>query len=326
MRLMLIAIILAAIGWSGYWFVGARAVGHNTAAWFTSQPDAEYEALTLRGFPNRFDLTVTGPQLAEPVRGLGWSAPFLQVFALSYRPHHVIAVWPHEQSLHLPGETVMLGSADLRASLVVSPDDNLALDRATLVGNGLRLVSDLGWSARAEELRAALRRNGESTHSHDFAVELTGLAPELGLMALLDPSGQLPARIDMLRLDLTTELDRPLDRHAAQHPPQLTGFVLHEARLDWGETRLRLAGAVQIDRLGLASGGLTLTAEGWEALTAGLEASGLLDARTAAWLNLGLAGLEPTEEGAVEMPLTLRNGVLWFGPMALAELPPLNGF
>jgi hypothetical protein len=55
---------------------------------------AEYESDAHRGFPNRFDTTITGLDLADPETGVAWSAPFFQILSLSYQPNHVIAVFP----------------------------------------------------------------------------------------------------------------------------------------------------------------------------------------------------------------------------------------
>jgi hypothetical protein len=93
--------VVAATAWGAYWFVGARALDRRVAAVLAEHPAAEAESYQIRGFPNRFDLTVNAPRIQAGA--LQWQAPFLQVMALSYRPHHVIVVLPHDQTAQIAG-------------------------------------------------------------------------------------------------------------------------------------------------------------------------------------------------------------------------------
>ncbi|HSF64747.1 MAG TPA: DUF2125 domain-containing protein, partial [Paracoccaceae bacterium] len=102
MRWLLWIVVAAATLWSGYWFAGSRAlergavqaIAMQAAQGFVSQAD-----VSVQGFPNRFDLTLTEPRFGDPARGLVWEAPFAQLFALSYKPWHLIAAFPPEQRL-----------------------------------------------------------------------------------------------------------------------------------------------------------------------------------------------------------------------------------
>ena len=145
-RLLVVSVVGAAL-WSGYWLVAMRGAQAGFESWFAARRaerwQAEYAGLSVRGFPNRIDTTFDRPVLADPGTGLAWEAPFFQIFALSYRPNHVIAVWPGQQRLSTPQAKYDIASADMRASLVMAPEPALPLERGNLVAGALAVLSAL---------------------------------------------------------------------------------------------------------------------------------------------------------------------------------------
>jgi hypothetical protein len=131
MRKLLFLMIAATALWSGYWYLGSNAVRDGVAGFFADAARqgivAENAGVTVAGFPNRFDLTIDEVKLADPVTGAGWQAPFVQVFAMTWKPWHIIAALAPQQVVTLPDQTVTLGSEDLMASLRAKPSTDLPL-------------------------------------------------------------------------------------------------------------------------------------------------------------------------------------------------------
>lgn len=326
MRALAIAVAVAALLWGGWWVVGARGLERGIEAagdaargrgWHLAYAD-----LTVRGFPNRFDTTVTAPELAPPDGAWAWSAPFVQVLALSYRPNHVIVAAPPEQALALPGATLRATSDDLRASIVVAPGLDLALDRANLAGAGLA-VTDGRDALTVAALRAAVRRaeggGASGGAAYDVALGAEGIGVPEGLRAALSPD--LPAEAGAVTLDATVTLDRPLDRRLAG-PPAVVGVALRDAALRWGDLRVAASGRLAADPAGLAEGALELRLADPDAAVAALGE--LVPPGQAAFAARFLAGLPEAEGGGVAVPLGVRGGVVSFGPVPLVALPPLS--
>ena len=71
--------------WAGYWFVGQRMIEGRIAEELEQLPSGvqiAQEGFNVSGFPSRFDLTVTRPQV-RLASGWGFSAEFAQVFAMT---------------------------------------------------------------------------------------------------------------------------------------------------------------------------------------------------------------------------------------------------
>ena len=100
MRMLLTVILIATAGWSGYWALASSGAKTAFETWFDQRRSegwvADYGDLTVSGFPNRVDTSFSNISLADPATGIAWTAPFFQILALSYRPNHVIAVWPSD--------------------------------------------------------------------------------------------------------------------------------------------------------------------------------------------------------------------------------------
>ncbi len=142
MRILIALVLIAAIGWSGYWFYGARslrgAIRAEIADLRAAGVSVETQSISVTGFPNRFDTMVDAPRLAWP-SGLSWSAPFLQVFALSYRPNQVIAALPPTQSISGRFGEATIETGRARASGLFRNDGDLTLDHANLVADEVRI-------------------------------------------------------------------------------------------------------------------------------------------------------------------------------------------
>jgi hypothetical protein len=309
--------VLASVLWGGLWFVGARAVemAIDQALADPRSPLAAQER-RVAGFPNRFDVTLTAPRLATP--GMLWSAPFVQAFVLSYRPHHLILVFPPEQQLALTGSDWRLATGDGRMSVVLAPSRRLELDRAALVMSGLDLSGPA--ALRVEALRAAIRTDDRG--GYQAVIELEGAEPDPARLAALTVDAELPRRFSVLRIEAEVHFDRPLDMDALSGgrlpEPRVT---LTGARVAWAGVDMRLSGRLDPAAPGGPEGNVVLSVEGWPELLALADRTGALPPDLRAWIGSTAPALARAgQPDAVDIPLRVEAGQVRLGPVVLFDL------
>lgn len=317
--------ILAAL-YGGYWVIGSRAALHGAEAALVqmkAEGRADYASVSIAGFPSRFDLTIDAPTLVSPDGWSGWSAPFVQLLALSYRPNHLIAVFPDSQSFFAGPDRFTLKGERIRASVALSSDRSLALEHAELEGHALELNARAGWQIMAQKLILASRRANASGTSHELALVLSDLAPGADLRALIDPSGQFPAVAGTTRTNLIASFDRPLDRALTQDPARLTALNSIDISLTWGSMALTIKGDLAIDSYGYPAGRLALEARDWHAIYGLLRNGGMIAPEVATQFENGLAEVARAgrDPDVLELPLTFQDGAVWLGPLALGPTP-----
>lgn len=327
MRALVWVVVAAAVTWGGYWFVGARALETGAQAWFQAQAEAglvaERSDLSVSGFPNRFDLTVTDLRLADPDSGFGWTAPFVQVLSLSYKPWHIIAAFANEQQVRTPWQDFALASDRLQGSLVIVPGTNLALDRLTLVGDAMRVTSDLGWTAGVDTLRFATKQAESGGKRHEIGLEILGLGPDPRVTAAVP---DFPEKLEKLRLDAIITLTAPLDRRAAQSQPRPTQIEVKEVQLVWGTLVLFGSGTILAAADGVAEGRIALRLTNWREAIPLAVAAGLIKPEVApTWVNMfALLAAQTGDPEDLDLPLVFANGRMSLGPLPLGPAPRMN--
>ncbi|MES2665838.1 MAG: DUF2125 domain-containing protein [Pseudomonadota bacterium] len=325
MRWMIWVVAILAMLWGGYWVVGSTALERAAVQWFADQPaqgrEASYSALTVEGFPSRFDMTITDPRLADPATGFGWDAPFVQLLTLSYTPWHMIAALPNSQSFRTPAGTITLQSDKMQASVIVTPGPRLALDRTTLLGTGLA-ASGPGWSLAARELRLATRIDASGPNAHQIGVEVLDLTPDTALSAALTEASPLPALIGRLRLDATARLTTPLDRFATDI--QATEITVKDASIVWGDLSGTASGKLVAGAGGRAEGRIDLRLQNWRLLIPVLVATGAVTPDLAPTVENMLAALAGDDPANLQVPLTFAKGRISLGPLPVGIAPMMR--
>lgn len=310
--------VAATAVWCGAWFVGARSL-EQALDEALARPGMPLHAAShaVRGFPNRLDVTLTAPSVT--LADFTWTAPFVQVFALIYRPHHVIAVFPPVQQGRAGGADWRLAAGDARASVIAAPTRNLEIERAVAVLDGVDLTLAEA-RLRLDALRLAARRTNPGVY--EAVAEAVAVFPDAGWLAGADPGGIWPRRFDVLRLDLEADFVRPLDlealRSAPSPPPRL---ILTGARAAWDGAGLRLSGRVELDAPGGPTGDVVLAVEGWADVVDRLARAGLISPEQRRWIERIAPSLARNGEStALDIPLRLVAGQVRLGRMVLFDL------
>ncbi|SHI62691.1 hypothetical protein SAMN05444000_102112 [Shimia gijangensis] len=328
MKRLLIVILVAAFGWSAYWFVGATGAKSGFVAWFDARQSegwqAEVSDISVNGFPNRFDTTFSDLALADPETGVAWQSPFFQLFALSYKPNHVIAVWPHEQTLAFPDQTLQIASSDMKASLVLGADTSLPLERANLAIEKLAVQSTIDWQLAADTLRLALHKQPEEKNIYRLALVAEGFAPPISYNLL---SGQsLPQTLKTVQADLLVGFDASWDRHALEDArPQPTSVEITNAQIAWGNLDLQATGHVSVDNTGYPTGEITIRATNWREIISVARSSDQIPASVLDAIEQGLellAGISGNPR-TLDIPLNFKSGTIRIGPIPIAPAPRL---
>lgn len=322
MKRLLVVIFLAGALWSGYWLLAQRGARAGVEAWFAALRadgwQAQYDGFAVQGFPNRIDTHFSAPVLADPKTGLRWEAPWFQLAALSYKPNHIIAVWPQSQRLTTPAGTFEIASTDMRASLVMDPAPGLPFLRSNFVAREVNVTGPDG-TVSLQGLQLAAGRldasgDGDGSSRYRLAINADGLAPPAALR------GALPSVLDVARVDLTVDFDRrwamtDLDRPLPQ--PRRISVTRAEAR--WGDLAIEIEGTLDIHADGFAFGDLTITLERPDKVLdllrrSGLVALGQVDAAER-WLG-------PVQSEAPRtLTLGFRGPNLMLGPIVLGRAP-----
>ena len=324
-RGLTIAVGVLAAGYGGYWFVAANAAGKGAVA-LVERLRAEgltvaYSDLATRGFPSRIYTTVTDLAVSDPDSGIGWQAPWFQVFALSYRPNQIIAAWPESQEVTLPGEMLTIRSEGMRASAHVGLSTDLPLAQATVEATPLSVsAATAGWTAGAAHVIAAFRKVDAGTADYDLFAEFDSLTLPAPVVLVIDPEGSLPPAVDIARLDATVTFDQPIDASGGQ--PVLQSVTIREARITWGGMAVAVTGSLATGESGRAEGELVAEFTDWSGLVDLAVAAGALSAeQEPMWRNAMSAAANGDEN--LSAPLHLRNGLVFLGPVPIGVAPVL---
>lgn len=322
MRGLLWVTVVLAVLWGGWWVVGSRGVKAAAEGWLAEH--GRYQDLTVAGFPNRFDLTVTGIDLSDPASGIGWRAPFAQIFAMTWKPWHLIAALPGGQILTLPEGEVTLDGTGMMGSLLLVPGGDMALSEAVVQGAALRLSPGLGVVQGAEKAVVSIRADTDRAETgRDHAYRLGLSVQQVQLLADWAKTAGMSGLIEEGFVDATATLSAPLDRHAGESRPSLRQLDLTAARLNWGELQLFAKGTLARDEAGFAAGQIDIRVENWRLLPPVLVALGVITEDFAPVLTRGLEVMAETgsDPAVLTLPFIAKDGTMRLGPLPLGAAP-----
>lgn len=329
MRKLIFLLVLGTVLWSGYWFVGSSAVRQGAEKWFAEQAErgltAEKTDLRVTGFPNRFDMTVDGLRLGDPKSGSVWQAPFVQIFAMTWKPWHIIAALPPEQVVTVDGQDITLTSQGMRASLRARPALDLPLAAVIVESGAFTATSTAGWTVGADSAVASILGAEGRPTAYDLALDIKGLAPDPAQMARLTAEAGLPATITTVQLRAVATLSAPMDRNAPKTSPMLIAFDLGQALILWGDLSVTASGSILPDDAGLASGRIEIAVKGWQRLVPLLVAAGVIKPELALTVENMLAALakDSGDPDLLQVPLVLEGGRMSLGPLPLGPAPQM---
>lgn len=325
--LIALALLLAAL-YSGYWFIGRAQVEtrlHTALQDLDAGPYAlRFDSLNTRGFPSRFDTTITNLRFEDPANGTAWAADPFQFFALSYRPNEVIALFPPEQTLTLNGQTVTLLTQDMRASGKVAANTALTFQNATVTMDTPRLQLADGAQYAMARLLAAMRLSPDTTDQYDVFFETELLSLPENLRRQIDPHDALPETIQHLRFDSDVTLNAPIALNGAEGTtPKITHLFVTEFALSWGDVSMVVIGEVTPDANGLLNGSVTLTARNWETLLDLAIAAGSLTEDQRSFAQTIGANIDETPhiDDTLTATLTITDGQMSLSGLPLGAAP-----
>ena len=317
MTRMLAAIFAVALAWSGVWVWMSMSLRGEIEAWFdTRRADgwaAEYGDLSIKGFPNRLDVTLSDLVLADPDTGTVWEAPFLQIFRLIYRPGHHIVAFPDSQQLRQNGQDYAIGSEGLRASVISDAESQVL--RANIESAVLNIAGSEGTLALAGVALGASRGESESSYVLGLGIDQ---------MAGAD-SAFAPDNAQAVVVRMIADFDQPWRITPQKDRPQPRQLDVRLAELRAEPLVLKMTGALDLDPQGRASGEMTLRADNWREGLAQAKAEASLPDWVVDLTETGLGALAALGNGtSLDLTVRLDRGQAWLGIFPLGALPPLR--
>ena len=165
-------ILLVFALYSIYWFVASTQIRAAVDDWVSDQEAAGYvierEALTVSGYPYRFQITFREPRITAPQSDGGWHAELaaLQAHAVPYDlSHWIIRVDGHTDNVPLSGQGLYADNWELSEARALSVVryliDDLAIPPRRLSANGFGeyqpINDDDTAEARAQNRRIELK-------------------------------------------------------------------------------------------------------------------------------------------------------------------------
>lgn len=337
--------LLLCVLYSFYWLWASERMEAMVIGWADEQraagTEVSWSSLEVTGYPFRLEAHIGDPVIRA--RDWSWQGERFVLHMLPYNFRHYIGVFRGRQAVSLGGPAAgrplfLEGAAErARASLV--------LEQA----GGLRLSVDLtGLAARqlgaaqgpvtarfaAEHLQIHLRQwiegetNGNPNAKLAFAVQAEKAElPAHGLKGLGSVIDLARGQILLNELPLVAGAD-PLSLADWLRAWQSNGGGARLQGLDlrWDEIDLSASGRMALDGSGRPSGEIDTIVAGHAEIIEVLAANRLLPGEQAETAKNALAALNLVsrdERGRLLMPVTLKKGNLYLGPVKLGELAPV---
>jgi hypothetical protein len=334
----LVVVLLAAVGgYSGYWFHVAGEIPPGIAQWADERRaegfEVAYAGVEVSGFPYRLLVEVAEPSIG---RGQGpspwiWRGAALSAVAQPWDFRHLIFSFDGTHEVRYVDRGVAkVVSAEARVPML-----SVVLDGAGEVERFSTDIQDLevaasGWSRKLQARRLQLhgRRNPGAEEDRPAGSRDLALRAE---DVTLPPEARAPLGAEIAALDaeatvIGTLPAAPIDAAIAAWRDDGGTVEVRKLAIDWGPLDFESSGTVALDRDMRLIGAGKARVEGYDATIDALRAGRWIRGNEAftAKTVLGLLAKETADGNkAVTVALTAQEGLLYVGPLPLLRLPPL---
>jgi hypothetical protein len=325
----LIIVLVLAAGWTAVWIYAAGRADAVIAAWIDreARDGRTYSCAqrSLGGYPFRIELRCAEPaaDLTDSGRRVTLKARQLTAVAQVYQPDLVIAEVTGPMTIAgLPGdpEEYTAEWTLLQASLRGRPHNP---QRISIVVDRPRMQRAGAPVANAERFEFhARRRPGSDEPLFDIAGRVVNGGVQ-GFAAWM--SAPFNAELAAVLHGLKDFSAKPLSRRLREWQAAGGRLELANARLQQGQALAVAKGSLGLNADGRLDGTVTVTMAGFDQLVSAiLGAENRGRAQTGLLAGLSLLGRAELEgRRAIAMPLSFRDGRVFFGPVPIARTVPL---
>ncbi|MDJ0946106.1 MAG: DUF2125 domain-containing protein [Kiloniellales bacterium] len=337
---LLFLLLLPLLGVPAAWVLSGAVLRHSFEAWVQDRREdgyaLRYAEPELAGFPFGLDVRIDDPSVESP-EGWQWRGPALTGGATLWDPltlalqapgRHLVDWGPREGRLSL-----RLDAAKASGTAALALDGRLRradaalheiLAEGPLPGPVQIERLDLVYRDRDEEDPTGEVREGGPRPPGDLLMTVLGVDLPPGLALPLGP------RVELFLVE--GRLEGPLPAEASRRSLALwrdAGGLLdiHRLELRWGPLQLEAEGQLALDRELRPTGQLTSNLRGGADLVDHLAERKMIAERAAGALKLAFFALSRSAEDGgppvVELPVNLKDGLLYLGPVALFRLRPV---
>ena len=336
-RLLTTVAILAAVlgGYTAYWFVLAgearEAIARWSGNWRASGFEISHAEPDLGGFPLSLRASVAAPSVGGGHGAQAWRWRGAGI-AASFRPWNLSRF-----TFRIDGRNeITVGDAgrrryQLEATSAVAAIRLGAGDRVERIDADFAAIKvrEDSWTeplriGRVRVEGSGYRRGSAGPRATDVALIIEDAALPVA------PRGPLGRTIARVRADVTvfgTFPERPLEAALAAWRDdggtvELRGLVVH-----WGPLDLSADGTLALDAELRPIGALSASIAGVDEAVASLLAEGSIGAAEAAALRVAFnlfARITSSAGDRVNVPITVQDGRIFVGPVAVARIGPLT--
>jgi hypothetical protein len=333
---LLLVLLCAAV--IGTWIWARQALDQGIAKWRAEQIErgyaVDYDGPDYGGFPFALSVSFANPRVVTP-QGLTWQGPPVFGAAKLWDPFTIDLRFPGLHRLSLSpssvtgdGETRQADiSAESASGRVVLQSDGrvesaaVDLGKLRLSGDAIEPVSLLRLTARLGPLRPG---KGETLEEVDLVGEALGVELPPGRGDLLGDE------IARLSFDSTLVGGIPPGKPEVALPAWRDRggrWRFHRLALKWGPLDLQSAGRLELDELLRPAGEFQTELKGAGAIIDRLIQTGKIKPEAALAARLALVAMgrpdNVTGETVLEAPLSLRQGMLYLGPIPIVPIAPV---
>ena len=324
---------LALLFYSGYWWRLSReapeVVEEIAQKWSERGVETDYLGVDVSGYPYRLQVGLNGVKI-QSLHSLYQSRLKIPVVKFTAHPWNLshwvgIAGIPFQLEIRIPETEVGVEVERGRTSIVLGEKQraerfSLQLDKVTFQSMSGKAYGQL------DQLQVHLREIPDPKIAHDIGLLMENLV--VGNLVNMEQ----PIEIDGLIMKATLLGSIPLKWDVPSLNSWRTeGGVLEIQRLhvSWLGVDVQLSGTIALDKLLRPIGAGTAIVEGYGQVLANMNRGGLIGRAVTIGATLALDLLSTTSEETgqkiVQAAVTLQDGVLSVGPVALMHVGAIIG-
>lgn len=323
----ILAVLVAFALYSAYWVYARGQIESYVNDWEAEQLaagyDIEHSNIRIGGYPYRFSVAADEVVMRAPEAEGGWvlSLDSFEANALPYDFSHWIVALGENFSLERDGDGMAFTASSARFSIAgeARVTNRIGISIEGLSVTGIGNAQPALTSAGIIGLSAIARDTGEMLVQ--VQLDAVQLVPDAVDPILINSFGD---HVDVVRADFILtewpELARSADLAAwarASGEYTLRGF-----EIDWGRLNMAAEGQMSLDSQLRPSGRLSLNLLDPEAVVDAIIESGSVSQESAGALRL-VAQSAPRSDTGTSIPLSFRNGGVFFGPVRLGDVGPV---